>query len=81
MVIPAIYHLEAKVIIRSVGRSAAAASAYMSCNKITNQYDDLKHDYTKKEDVSIKIHFMGVMRFSDVEVLEKAKEAMITYAK
>ena len=46
--IPAIYHLEAKVITRGVGRSAVAASAYMSCSEITNKYDGVKHDYTKK---------------------------------
>ena len=47
-VIPAIYHLEAKVITRGVGRSAVAASAYMSCSEITNEYDGVKHDYTRK---------------------------------
>lgn len=46
--IPAIYHLEAKVITRGVGRSAVAASAYMSCSEITNEYNGVKHDYTKK---------------------------------
>ena len=46
--IPAIYHLEAKVITRGVGRSAVAASAYMSCSEITNGYDGVKHDYTRK---------------------------------
>lgn len=46
--IPAIYHLEAKVITRGIGRSAVAASAYMSCSEITNDYDGVTHDYTKK---------------------------------
>ena len=45
----AIYHLEAKVISRGVGRSAVAASAYMSCSKIFNDYDGVQHDYTKKQ--------------------------------
>ena len=45
----AIYHLEAKVISRSVGRSAVAASAYMSCSRIYNDYDGVQHDYTKKQ--------------------------------
>lgn len=44
----AIYHLEAKVISRGVGRSAVAASAYMSCPKIFNNYDGVQHDYTRK---------------------------------
>ena len=46
--IPAIYHLEAKVITRGVGRSAVAASAYMSCSEITNEYDGVKHDSKKQ---------------------------------
>ena len=45
----AIYHLEAKVISRSIGRSAVAASAYMSCSRIYNEYDGILHDYTRKQ--------------------------------
>lgn len=45
----AIYHLEAKVISRGVGRSACAAAAYMSCSQIFNDYDGIKHDYTRKQ--------------------------------
>ena len=45
----AIYHLEAKVISRGTGRSACAASAYMSCSAIYNDYDGIKHDYTRKQ--------------------------------
>lgn len=44
----AIYHLEAKVISRSSGRSAVAASAYMSCSKILNDYDGVLHNFTRK---------------------------------
>lgn len=44
----AIYHLEAKVISRGAGRSAVAASAYMSCSQIYNDYDGVQHDYTRK---------------------------------
>ena len=47
--IPAIYHLEAKVISRGTGRSAVAASAYMSCSQILNDYDGINHDYTRKQ--------------------------------
>ena len=49
MIIIAIYHLEAKVISRGEGRSAVAAAAYMSCDKIYNDYDGIQHDYTKKQ--------------------------------
>ena len=45
----AIYHLEAKVISRGAGRSAVAAAAYMSCSQILNDYDGVKHDYTRKQ--------------------------------
>lgn len=45
----AIYHLEAKVISRGTGRSAVAASAYMSCSQILNDYDGIYHDYTRKQ--------------------------------
>ena len=45
----AIYHLEAKVISRGVGRSAVAAAAYMSCSQILNDYDGVQHDYTRKQ--------------------------------
>ncbi|MCD7822406.1 MAG: MobA/MobL family protein [Oscillospiraceae bacterium] len=45
----AIYHLEAKVVSRGNGRSACAASAYMSCSQIYNNYDGIQHDYTRKQ--------------------------------
>ena len=44
----AIYHLEAKVVSRGTGRSACAASAYLSCSSIYNDYDGVQHDYTRK---------------------------------
>lgn len=44
----AIYHFEAKVITRGVGRSVVAAAAYASCSKIYNDYDGINHNYTKK---------------------------------
>ena len=44
----AIYHLEAKVVSRGAGRSAVAASAYLSCSHLYNDYDGMQHDYTKK---------------------------------
>ncbi len=44
----AIYHMQAKVVSRGSGRSAVAASAYMSCSRIYNDYDGIQHDYTRK---------------------------------
>ena len=45
----AIYHMEAKVVSRGSGRSAVAASAYMSCSRMYNDYDGIQHDYTRKQ--------------------------------
>ena len=45
----AIYHLEAKVVSRGAGRSAVAASAYLSSSRLYDDYDGIQHDYTKKQ--------------------------------
>ena len=45
----AIYHMESKIISRGTGRSVAAASAYMSCSRLYNDYDGVQHDYTRKQ--------------------------------
>ena len=45
----AIYHMEAKIVSRGTGRSAVAASAYMSCSRMLNYYDGVQHDYTRKQ--------------------------------
>ena len=45
----AIYHLEAKVVSRGAGRSAVAASAYLSCSRLYNDFDGIQHVYTKKQ--------------------------------
>ena len=45
----AIYHLEAKVVSRGAGRSAVAASAYLSCSRLYNDHDGIQHDYTRKQ--------------------------------
>ena len=37
----AIYHMQAKVVSRGSGRSAVAASAYMSCSRMYNDYDGI----------------------------------------
>ena len=43
----AIYHLEAKMVSRGAGRSAVAASAYLSCSRMLNEYDGVQHDYAE----------------------------------
>lgn len=44
----AIYHLTTKIIGRNSGRSVVAAAAYRSASCLTNDYDGMTHDYTKK---------------------------------
>ncbi len=45
----AIYHLEGKIISRSQGRSAVAASAYRAAERLVDGRTGLTHDFTKKE--------------------------------
>ena len=47
----AIYHLNAKVISRSTGRSATGASAYRSATHIVDERTGLSHNYIAKSDV------------------------------
>ena len=56
----AIYHLEAKVVSRGAGRSAVAASAYLSCSRLYNDYDGVQHDYTRKQGLTAAGVFAGI---------------------
>jgi len=47
----AIYHMSAKVISRSTGRSATAAAAYRSGSEIVDERTGLVHDYSRKDGV------------------------------
>jgi len=47
----AIFHCPIQIIKRSVGRSAVAAAAYRSGEKLTNEWDGRTHDYTHKPGV------------------------------
>ena len=74
----AIYHLEAKVISRGSGRSACAASAYLSCSQILNDYDGIQHDYTRKSGLVWQAVFLPELapqEWSDRAVLWNAVEA------
>jgi len=74
----AIYHLEAKVISRGAGRSACAASAYLSCSQIFNDYDGMQHDYTRKSGLVWQQVFLpefAPQEWSDRAVLWNAVEA------
>ena len=41
--------MESKIVSRGTGRSVVAASAYMSCSRLYNDYDGIQHDYTRKQ--------------------------------
>ena len=74
----AIYHLEAKVISRGAGRSACAASAYLSCSRILNDYDGIQHDYTRKSGLVWQAVFLpefAPQEWSDRAILWNAVEA------
>lgn len=47
----AIYHLRAKYVKRSEGRSSVAAAAYRSGTKLHDEREGKTHDYTRKRDV------------------------------
>lgn len=47
----ALYLCSFKNITRSEGRSAVAAAAYRAGEKVTNRWDGVTHDYTKKQGV------------------------------
>jgi ATP-dependent exoDNAse (exonuclease V) alpha subunit len=47
----AMYHLRVKYVQRSAGRSAVAAAAYRSGEKLTDEREGKTHDYTRKSDI------------------------------
>ena len=74
----AIYHNEVKMITRGEGRSACAASAYISCSAIYNDYDGIQHDYTRKGGLVWEQVFLPPMApvvWQDRETLWNAVEA------
>lgn len=73
----AIYHLEAKVISRGAGRSACAASAYLGCSAIYNDYDGVQHDYTRKKGLvweQVFLPYSAPSAWQDREILWNAVE-------
>ena len=73
----AIYHLEAKMVSRGAGRSAVAASAYLSCSRMLNEYDGVQHDYTRKQGLVWQAVFlppMAPLEWQDREKLWNAVE-------
>ena len=83
----AIYHLCIKIISRGKGKSAVAASAYRSGEKIKNEYDGIVHDFTRKGGIThteILLPQNAPQEFSNrsilwnsVEKIEKSKNSQL----
>jgi ATP-dependent exoDNAse (exonuclease V) alpha subunit len=83
----AIYHLSIKIISRGKGKSAVAAAAYRAGEKITNDYDGIVHDYTRKGCVAhteILLPANAPLEYKNratlwnvVEKIEKAKNSQL----
>ena len=83
----AIFHLSVKMISRGKGKSAVAAAAYRSGEKITSDYDGITHDYTRKRGVvmteillprNAPIRFYNCSKlWNAVEKIEKAKNTQL----
>ena len=83
----AIYHLSIKIISRGKGKSAVAASAYRSGEKIKNEYDGIVHDFTRKGRIAhteILLPENAPQEFLDrgtlwnsVEKIEKSKNSQL----
>ena len=87
-VIPiAIYHWNIGIVSRGKGKSAVAAAAYRSGEKLTNEWDGMTHDYTRKGGVvhtEILLPPQAPPSFSDrstlwnsVEEAEKSNNAQL----
>ena len=83
----AIYHLCIKIISRGKGKSAVAASAYRSGEKIKNEYDGIVHDFTRKggiayteillpQNASEEFSNRSVL-WNSVEKIEKSKNSQL----
>lgn len=83
----AIYHCSIKIISRGKGKSAVAAAAYRSGENLTNEYDGITHDYTRKggvvhTEILLPDHAPAVyadrsVLWNAVEKIEKAKNAQL----
>ena len=80
-------HIPVSIIKRSEGRSAVAAAAYRSGTRLTNEWDGLTHDYTRKGGVvhaEIMLPAHAPPEFADrstlwnsVEQIEKARDSQL----
>ena len=75
------------MVSRGAGRSAVAASAYLSCSRILNDYDGVQHDYTRKQGLAWQAVFLPPMAppewqdreklWNAVEEAEKTKDSRL----
>lgn len=83
----AIYHCSIKIISRGKGKSAVAAAAYRSGETLTNHYDGVTHDFTRKGGIvhtEILLPPHALPDFADrsilwnsVEKIEKARNSQL----
>lgn len=83
----AIYHFRVQIIKRNEGRSAVAAAAYRSADKIKSVYEGKDYDFTNKRfveyseislpDNAPEIYNDRATLWNSVEMLEKAKDAQL----
>lgn len=83
----AIYHCHIQIISRGKGKSAVAAAAYRSGEKIINQWDGVTHDYTHKggvihSEIMLPSHAIPALAnrsnlWNSVEVAEKASNSQL----
>ena len=75
------------MVSRGAGRSAVAASAYLSCSRMFNDYDGVQHDYTRKQSLAWQAVFLPLMAppewqdreklWNAVEEAEKTKDSRL----
>ena len=75
------------MVSRGAGRSAVAASAYLSCSRMLNDYDGVQHDYTRKQGLAWQAVFLPPMAppewqdreklWNAVEEAEKTKDSRL----
>ncbi len=79
-------HIPVSIIKRSAGRSAVAAAAYRSGTKLTNEWDGMTHDYTRKggivhAEIMLPAHPPEFadrsILWNSVEQIEKARDSQL----
>ncbi|HGD7044505.1 TPA: MobQ family relaxase [Streptococcus agalactiae] len=81
------FHFSVNIISRGKGKSAVASAAYISGEKIKNEWDGITHDYTKKQGVISKEIFLPdhapkeykdrKILWNSVELFEKNSNAQL----